>query len=70
VLDGALRAAWRRAPCRDEIVMSRADFPTDACRGVCAETGARLVWIEPAHDGGVTPELLSGVLSERTAVSC
>ncbi|MFZ1487122.1 kynureninase [Nostocoides sp.] len=65
-----LRAALAARPGRDEIVMSRADFPTDRylAEGVCAETGARLVWIEPAHDGGVTPELLSGVLSERTAV--
>ncbi|MCA0179886.1 MAG: aminotransferase class V-fold PLP-dependent enzyme [Actinobacteria bacterium] len=65
-----LRAALAAAPERDEIVMSRGDFPTDRylAEGVAAETGARIVWLEPSMDGGVSVESVAKVVGERTAV--
>src|SRR5699024_7919497 len=66
-----LRAAVSAAGLgRDEIVLDSENFPTDryVAEGIAAETGARLVWVEPDPAKGVTPDLVAGVLGERTAV--
>jgi len=59
-----------RVAGRDEIVLDSGNFPTDrfVLEGVAREHGATLRWIAPDHDGGVTPEQVSAVLSERTAL--
>lgn len=67
----ALRAAVEAAgPQRPEIVLDTANFPTDryVAAGVAAETGARLVWIEPEAGAGVTVEQVAEVVSQRTGV--
>ncbi|MBD5785084.1 kynureninase [Cellulosimicrobium terreum] len=55
---------------RDEIVLDSGNFPTDryVLEGVAREHGATLRWITPDSDGGVTPEQVAEVLSERTAL--
>ena len=66
-----LRAAVAAAgPERPEIIVDTLNFPTDryVAEGVAAETGARLVWIEPEPAKGVTPDLVAGALSDRTGV--
>ncbi len=66
-----LRAAVSAAgPGREEIVLDSENFPTDryVAEGIAAETGARLVWVEPDPAKGVTPDLIAGALGERTAV--
>lgn len=53
-----LRAAVAAAgPDRPEIVLDSENFPTDryVAQGIAAETGARLVWLEPDPAKGVTP---------------
>ncbi|MFE5336171.1 kynureninase [Isoptericola sp. NPDC056573] len=59
-----------RVAGRDEIVLDAGNFPTDrfVLEGVAREHGATLRWIAPDHDGGVTPEQVSAVLSDRTAL--
>ncbi|MBD5830060.1 kynureninase [Janibacter melonis] len=65
-----LRAAVAADPERDEIVLDSENFPTDryVAEGIAAETGARLVWVEPAPEEGVTPEQVAAVVGPRTAV--
>ena len=66
-----LRAAVAAAgPDRPEIILDTANFPTDryVAEGIAAETGATLVWLDPEPTTGVTPELIAGVLGERTGV--
>ncbi|MBA4085410.1 aminotransferase class V-fold PLP-dependent enzyme [Janibacter terrae] len=66
-----LRAAVAAAgPDRPEIVLDSENFPTDryVAQGIAAETGARLVWLEPDPAKGVTPDLVAGALTERTGV--
>lgn len=66
-----LRAAVAAAgPDRPEIILDTANFPTDryVAEGIAAETGAKLVWLDPEPTTGVTPELIAGVLGERTGV--
>ncbi|MFD6134910.1 kynureninase [Isoptericola sp. NPDC060257] len=59
-----------RVAGRDEIVLDSGNFPTDryVLEGVAREHGATLRWIAPDHDGGVTPEQVSALLSDRTAL--
>lgn len=66
-----LRAAVAAAgPERPEIVLDTENFPTDryVAEGIAAETGARLVWLEPDPAKGVTPDLVTDALTERTGV--
>lgn len=65
-----LRAAVAADPERDEIVLDSENFPTDryVAEGIAAETAARLVWVEPAPEEGVTPEQVAAVVGPRTAV--
>ena len=65
-----LRAAVAADPERDEIVLDSENFPTDryVAEGIAAETGARLAWVEPAPEEGVTPEQVAAVVGPRTAV--
>lgn len=66
-----LRAAVAAAgPERPEIVLDTENFPTDryVAEGIAAETGAELVWIRPEPTKGVTPDLVSAALTERTGV--
>jgi kynureninase len=62
-----VRAALALRPGRDELVISRDDFPTDRyiLEGIAAEAGATLRWLEP---GDVTPDVVAAAVSERTAV--
>ncbi|MEO8093907.1 MAG: aminotransferase class V-fold PLP-dependent enzyme [Pseudolysinimonas sp.] len=62
-----VRAALELRPGRDELVISRDDFPTDryVLEGIAAERGATLRWIDA---GDVTPDAIAAVVSERTAV--
>ena len=55
---------------RTEIVVDTDNFPTDRylAEGIAAERGLTLRWIEPEADAGVTPELLSAAVGERTAL--
>ncbi len=62
-----VRAALALRPGRDELVISRDDFPTDryVLEGIAAEAGATLRWLEP---GDVTPDAVAAAVGERTAV--
>ena len=64
------RAALALRPERTEIVVDRANFPTDRylAEGVAAEVGATLRWLDPPLDDGVDVASLAEVVSERTAV--
>ncbi|HEY5854165.1 MAG TPA: aminotransferase class V-fold PLP-dependent enzyme [Aldersonia sp.] len=64
------RAALALRPDRTEIVVDRANFPTDRylAEGIAAETGAMLRWLDPPLDDGVSVESLAEVVSERTAL--
>lgn len=55
---------------RDEIVVDDQNFPTDRylLEGIAAERGKRLVWIGAPADGGVTPDDVAAVVSDRTAL--
>lgn len=57
-------------PDRPEIVLDTENFPTDRyiAEGIAAQTGARLVWIEPDPEAGVTPEQVADVVGPRTGV--
>ncbi len=61
-----VRAALMSNPGRDEIVLSRDDFPTDryVVEGIAAERGARPVWIE---SGDVTADRVAAAIGPRTA---
>ena len=61
-----VRAALALRPGRDELVISRDDFPTDryVLEGIAAEAGATLRWLEP---GDVTVDVVAAALSPRTA---
>jgi kynureninase len=62
-----VRAALALRPGRDELVISRDDFPTDryVLEGIAAEAGATLRWLEP---GDVTPDAVAAAVGDRTAV--
>ncbi|AXH95832.1 kynureninase [Ornithinimicrobium avium] len=57
-------------PARTEIVLDRDNFPTDryVAEGVAAERGMTLRWIDVDLAAGVTPELVAGMVGDRTAV--
>ncbi|MBI5161528.1 MAG: aminotransferase class V-fold PLP-dependent enzyme [Micrococcales bacterium] len=61
-----IRAGLALAAGRDEIVLSRDDFPTDryVLEGIAAETGATLRWVE----GDPAPDAVAALLGERTAL--
>lgn len=65
-----LRGAAAMRPGRDEIVADRQNFPTDGyvVQAVADELGLTVRWIESDPAGGVTPEQVAEVLTERTAV--
>lgn len=64
------RSAVAMRPYRTEIVIDRDNFPTDRylVEGIATETGTTIRWIETAHDGGVTVDLLDEAVTERTAL--
>ncbi|MET0303750.1 MAG: aminotransferase class V-fold PLP-dependent enzyme [Microbacteriaceae bacterium] len=64
------RAAIDARPGREEIVVGRDDFPTDRfiLEGIACETGRRIRWVDTAPDAGITPELLSEAVGEKTAL--
>ena len=63
-------AQLRRDPRRTEIVIDTDNFPTDRyiVEGIAAERGCTVVWIPVDTALGVTPELLSAAVTERTGV--
>lgn len=65
-----IRAALQARPDRSEIVIDRANFPTDrfVVEGIAAETGAVIRWIDVAPDGGPTVEIVEAALGPATAV--
>ena len=65
-----IRAAVDSDPSRTEVVLDRANFPTDRylVQGIAAERGLTLRWLDVDHAGGVEPGPLAEVLSERTAL--
>lgn len=65
-----LRAAVAAYPSRPEIVVDTDNFPTDryVAQGVAAETGARLIWLKPDPQVGVTVDDVARVVGPRTGV--
>jgi kynureninase len=65
-----MRAAVAARPGRTEIVIDRDNFPTDryVADGVARECGLTLRWIDVDPTAGVTADLLSEAVSERTAL--
>lgn len=65
-----IRAATDLDDGRDEIVVDRANFPTDRflLQGIAAERHLTLRWLDVGPFGEVEPEALGAVLSERTAL--
>ncbi|GAA5150754.1 aminotransferase class V-fold PLP-dependent enzyme [Nocardioides marinquilinus] len=63
-------AALQEGTGRTEIVIDRDNFPTDryVADGVARECGLTLRWIEVDTAAGVTPELLTEAVGERTAL--
>lgn len=53
---------------RDELVIARDEFPTDRfiVERLADDHGLTVRWLDVPHDGGVTPELIAEVVSERT----
>lgn len=70
LIRAAVDAQVAADPRRTEIVIDTDNFPTDRyiVEGIAAERGCSVVWIEVDTALGVTPELLSAAVSERTAV--
>jgi kynureninase len=64
------RAALTTVPDRNEIVLDSDNFPTDryVVEGIAQELGLTLRWVQTAPDAGVTPELVDGAVSDRTAL--
>jgi kynureninase len=65
-----MRAAVAARPGRTEIVIDRDNFPTDryVADGVARECGLTLRWVDVDHAAGMTAELLTEAVSERTAL--
>jgi kynureninase len=66
-----IRAAVDAAPAgRDEIVIDTDNFPTDRylVTSIAAERGMQVRWVDVRRDAGVTADLLSEALGERTAL--
>jgi len=65
-----IRAGVDARPGRDEVVIDRANFPTDRfiVEGIAAERGLSVRYLTPPHDAGVRPADVAAALSERTAL--
>ncbi|MFI7599300.1 kynureninase [Actinoplanes sp. NPDC049681] len=65
-----VRAAVDARPGRRRIVLDTDNFPTDryVCEAVAAERGAELVWIDTDPAAGITPEQVSAVVDDDTAL--
>ena len=66
-----IRAAADAAPQgRDELVIDTDNFPTDRylVTAIAAERGMQVRWIDVRRDSGVTAELLTDAVGERTAL--
>ena len=65
-----IRAAVDARPGRTEIVVDTDNFPTDRylVKGIAAERGLSLRWIESDTRGGVSPADLEAVVSSDTAL--
>ena len=55
---------------RDEVVIDRANFPTDrfVVDGIAAELGLSVRYLTPPHAAGVRPEDVAAAVGERTAL--
>ncbi len=64
------RAAVALRAGRSEIVVDTDNFPTDryVVEGIAAELGLSIRWLRTDPRSGVEPDLLAGVLGNRTAV--
>jgi kynureninase len=65
-----IRAAVAARPGRDELVIDRANFPTDrfVVDGVAAERGLTVRYLTPPPAAGVRPDDVAAVIGERTAL--
>ncbi len=65
-----IRAAVSARPGRREIVTDRDNFPTDryVVEGIADELGLTVRWVDPEPGRGATPEQVSTVVGEDTAV--
>jgi kynureninase len=65
-----VHAALRANPGRTEIVIDRANFPSDrfVVQGIADDTGARIRWIDPDSASGVSLDDVRGVLGADTAL--
>jgi kynureninase len=65
-----IRAAVAARPGRDELVIDRANFPTDRfiVDGVAAERGLTVRYLTPPPAAGVRPDDIAAVIGERTAL--
>ncbi|WP_323958429.1 aminotransferase class V-fold PLP-dependent enzyme [Arthrobacter sp. JZ12] len=65
-----IRAALNARPGRSEIVIERANFPTDRfiVEGIARDRGLTVRWVETPHDGGPTPETVGSQVGPATAV--
>ena len=65
-----IRAAVAARPGRDELVIDRANFPTDRfiVDGVAAERGLTVRYLTPPPAAGVRPGDVAAVIGERTAL--
>jgi kynureninase len=63
-------AALAMRPGRTQIVTDEANFPTDryVVEGLARARGLEVVWVGTPADGGVTPELVAGVVGSGTAL--
>jgi kynureninase len=65
-----IRAGLSARPGRDEVLIDRANFPTDRfiTGGVAAECGLSVRSLDAPHAAGVRPADVAAALSERTAL--
>jgi kynureninase len=70
LMRAAVAAQTLNRPGRTEIVIDRDNFPTDryVADGVARECGLTLRWVDVDTSAGLTAELLSEAVSERTAL--
>ena len=65
-----IRAGVGARPGRDEVVIDRANFPTDrfVVDGIAAELGLSVRYLTPSHAAGVREEDVAAAVGERTAL--
>jgi len=65
-----IRAGVAARPGRDEVVVDRANFPTDRfiVDGIAAECGLTARYLDPPHAAGVRPADVAAVVGPRTAL--